>query len=169
MLQRLGIAQALINDPEILFLDEPTDGIDPIGRREVRDLLLSLKNQGKTIFLNSHLLSEVERVSDEVAILKNGRLIRKGQVEEFISVKDTYEIKIPTALEDLHPFCQQLNIALHQQNGKYLIEVDNDQQLNYFIDRLREKKLIIQAIIPHKITLEDYFIEVIEEKEGRSQ
>ncbi|OGB68985.1 MAG: hypothetical protein A2Y94_10080 [Caldithrix sp. RBG_13_44_9] len=168
MLQRLGIAQALINDPDILFLDEPTDGIDPIGRREVRDLLLTLKNQGKTIFLNSHLLSEVERVSDEVAILKNGRLIQKGRVEEFIAVKDTYEIKIPGAAEDLFPFCQQLNIELHQKNGKYLIEVDDAQHLNHFIDRLREKDMIIQAIIPHKITLEDFFIEVIEEKEGNS-
>ncbi|NIT53691.1 MAG: ATP-binding cassette domain-containing protein, partial [candidate division Zixibacteria bacterium] len=64
MLQRLGLAQALINDPEILFLDEPTDGIDPVGRREVRDLLKSLQEQDKTIFLNSHLLSEVELVSD---------------------------------------------------------------------------------------------------------
>lgn len=168
MLQRLGIAQALINEPDILFLDEPTDGIDPIGRREVRDLLLTLKNQGKTIFLNSHLLSEVERVSDEVAILKNGRLIQKGRVEEFIAVKDTYEIKIPNATEDLFPICQRLQIELRQHNGKYLIEVDDAQHLNHFIDKLREKKVIIQAIIPHKITLEDFFIEVIEEKEGES-
>jgi len=169
MLQRLGIAQALVNDPDILFLDEPTDGIDPIGRREVRDLLLTLKNEGKIIFLNSHLLSEVERVSDEVAILKNGRLIQKGRVEEFIAVKDTYEIKVPAAAEVLAPLCQRLQIILRQQDGKNLIEVDDTRQLNHFIDALREKEVIIQAIIPHKITLEDFFIEVIEEKEGKIQ
>jgi ABC-2 type transport system ATP-binding protein len=169
MLQRLGIAQALLNDPDILFLDEPTDGIDPIGRREVRDLLLALKNEGKIIFLNSHLLSEVERVSDEVAILKNGRLIQKGRVEDFIAVKDTYEIKVPVTAEALAPLCQRLQVELRQQNGKNLIEVDDAQHLNHFIDALREKKVIIQAIIPHKITLEDFFIEVIEEKEGKLQ
>jgi len=72
MLQRLGLAHTLINDPQLIFLDEPTDGIDPVGRREIRDLLQLLRDQGKTIFLNSHLLSEVERISDEIAILLAG-------------------------------------------------------------------------------------------------
>ena len=76
MLQRLGLAQAMINDPDLLFLDEPTDGVDPVGRKEIRDVLRTLKEQGKTIFLNSHLLSEVEAISDRVAILDKGVLVR---------------------------------------------------------------------------------------------
>ena len=82
MQQRLGLAQAMMNDPDILFLDEPTDGVDPIGRKEIREVLLHFKEEGKTIFLNSHLLSEVEMICDEVAILDKGRLIRRGTVEE---------------------------------------------------------------------------------------
>ena len=82
MLQRLGLAQALINDPKLLFLDEPTDGVDPIGRKEIRDLLLRLQAQGTTIFLNSHLLSEVEMICNRVAILNKGKVVRMGTVAE---------------------------------------------------------------------------------------
>ena len=166
MLQRLGIAQALINDPELLFLDEPTDGIDPVGRREVRDILIALREEGKSIFLNSHLLSEVERVSDEVAILKKGRMIQKGKVEEFISVKDTYQIQLKDGKAVADEISKNLKIELQEKNGNYLIAVSDDQQLNRFIDEIRSQNIIIQAIVPHKITLEDFFIEVIGEKEG---
>lgn len=168
MLQRLGIAQALINDPDILFLDEPTDGIDPIGRREIRDLLLSLRDRGKTIFLNSHLLSEVERVSDQVAILNKGRLLRQGNVQDFISLKDQYELKAVSENKRVPRACQQLGIPLKEQNGQYLISVNHTQQLNQLIDKLRKEQIIIQGIIPRKMSLEDYFIEVLEEKSGES-
>ena len=165
MLQRLGIAQALINDPDLLFFDEPTDGIDPIGRREIRDLLVSLRDSGKTIFLNSHLLSEVERVSDEVAILKEGRLLKKGSVESFISIKDQYQLKLKSEKQNINEISQKLGLVLKQQDGAYLVSVTDDAQLNHLIDELRAKKTIIQAVIPRKISLEDYFIEVIEDKE----
>jgi ABC-2 type transport system ATP-binding protein len=82
MIQRIGIAQALINDPEVIFMDEPMSGLDPIGRREVRDLLLALREQGKTIFFSSHILSDVEALCDRAAILVRGRLVRCGSVEE---------------------------------------------------------------------------------------
>lgn len=163
MLQRLGIAQALINDPDLLFLDEPTDGIDPVGRREIRDLLLILKHQGKTIFLNSHLLSEVERISDEIAILKKGQLIRQGNVQEFISLKDQYELKINGKL-DISSTLDQLKIKFQQRNSRYIISVTNTLQLNMLIDELRTKKILLEGIIPSKITLEDYFIDVLEEE-----
>jgi ABC-2 type transport system ATP-binding protein len=163
MLQRMGIAQALTNDPDLLFLDEPTDGIDPVGRREVRNLLKSLRDRGKTIFLNSHLLSEVERVSDEVAILKNGKLLQKGSVEDFISLKQQFQLKLGEGGENIQVICQQMNIPLAAQNGHFNISVENDAQLNHLIDKLREGNTTIQGIIPRKITLEDFFIEVIEE------
>src|SRR4051794_24121506 len=81
MKQRLGVAQAMFHDPEIIFLDEPTDGVDPVGRREIRELMERLKEQGKTIFVNSHLLSEVELVCDRVAILRRGGVGEEGNVE----------------------------------------------------------------------------------------
>lgn len=166
MLQRLGLAQALINNPEILFLDEPTDGIDPVGRREVRDLLKSLREQGKTIFLNSHLLSEVELVSDQAAILNNGRMIEKGTIEDFISMKQQYQLKLEDGQKQINSICQKLNIPLTSQNGVFTVSVQDDAQLNHLIDQLRAQKTTIQAVIPRKITLEDFFIKVLETGEG---
>jgi ABC-2 type transport system ATP-binding protein len=90
MLQRLGLAQAMMNNPELIFLDEPTDGVDPIGRKEIRDILNNLKQEGKTIFLNSHLLSEVELICDRVAILNKGTLIKTGRVDDITAVSDNY-------------------------------------------------------------------------------
>src|SRR2546427_1952183 len=89
MLQRIGIAQALVNDPEIVFMDEPMSGLDPIGRREVRDLLLSLRAQGKTVFFSSHILSDVEALCDRAAILSRGKLLRCGTVHELTGIEDS--------------------------------------------------------------------------------
>ena len=93
MMQRLGLAQAMINNPELIFLDEPTDGVDPIGRKEIRDILVDLKNHGKTIFLNSHLLSEVELITDRVAILNKGILLQEGNVKELTISKELFKSK----------------------------------------------------------------------------
>jgi ABC-2 type transport system ATP-binding protein len=166
MLQRLGIAQALINDPDILFLDEPTDGIDPIGRRKIRDLLISLRNRGKTIFLNSHLLSEVERISDEVAILKNGQLIEKGRVEDFILLKEQFKIKMEGDHSTIFDFCNREKIDIGQSDGQYIIKVSDRGQLNHLIDHLRKNDVEIEAIIPYKISLEDFFIDVLDNGKG---
>ena len=94
MRQRVGLAQALVNDPELLVLDEPTDGLDPVGRREVREVLGRLRDQGKTIFLNSHMLSEVERVCDRVAILSVGKVIRQGTLAELTAGSEHFEIQL---------------------------------------------------------------------------
>ncbi|MBN2089527.1 ABC transporter ATP-binding protein [candidate division KSB1 bacterium] len=166
MMQRLGLAHALINDPDLIFLDEPTDGIDPIGRKEIRDLLKMLREQGKTIFLNSHLLSEVERISDEVAILNKGTLLQKGSVDDFISIKEQFQIKVENGTAPLPQICQELQIPVTHVNDFYTVAVKEMAQLNELIDRLREQKILIQAIIPRKITLEDFFIEVINDNKG---
>lgn len=93
MLQRVGMAQALINDPELVFLDEPMSGLDPVGRYQMRKIILSLKEQGKTIFFNSHILSEVEQICDRVAILAQGELICAGSLDELLGVDNTYYVK----------------------------------------------------------------------------
>jgi ABC-2 type transport system ATP-binding protein len=93
MLQRLGMAQALINDPELVFLDEPMSGLDPIGRYQIREIILSLKGQGKTIFFNSHVLSDVEKICDRVAILADGELICHGSLDELLGRADSYQVK----------------------------------------------------------------------------
>lgn len=92
MLQRIGMAQALINDPEIVFLDEPMSGLDPMGRYQIREIILSLKQQGKTIFFNSHVLSDVEKICDRVAILARGELISIGSLDELLGTTETYAV-----------------------------------------------------------------------------
>jgi len=93
MVQRVGMAQALIDDPELVFLDEPMSGLDPLGRYQMRQIILSLKAQGKTVFFNSHILSEVEQICDRVAILAQGNLICSGSLDELLGTTDTYHIK----------------------------------------------------------------------------
>ena len=99
MLQRIGLAQALINDPELLILDEPTNGLDPIGRMKIRQLIEGLKARGKTIFFSSHELSEIETVCDEIIMIANGRIIRKGPVSELVSENENLEHYFLDALQ----------------------------------------------------------------------
>ena len=162
MLQRLGTAQALINDPEILFLDEPTDGIDPIGRIEIREILNELRNEGKTIFINSHLLSEVERISDEIAILKDGKLIKRGPLEHFINETGYYKVLLDGSKNNImEEYALSKNIDISYDKGFYKIQNNNLADLNELIDLLRKNKIAISEIAPIKETLEDYFIKVI--------
>jgi ABC-2 type transport system ATP-binding protein len=115
MQQRLGLAQALMNDPQLIILDEPTDGLDPVGRREVRDLLKTLRDQGRTVFLNSHLLGEAESVCDRVAILANGKVVRQGTVEDLTSLGRYYEIRLcaPTTPSLHEAICGALGCEPH--------------------------------------------------------
>ncbi len=163
MMQRLGLAQALINDPELIFLDEPTDGVDPLGRKEIRDILLELKKKSKTIFLNSHLLSEVELISDRVGILNKGKLIREGTVKELTEKKEEYFIKIENAPGS--NISQELNLS-RIKDDSFSVRVSDILELNKIIDRLREEKIVIKEIIKQKATLEEMFISLITEAEN---
>lgn len=160
MMQRLGLAQALINDPDIVFLDEPTDGVDPIGRIEIREILLNLKNEGKTIFLNSHLLSETEMVCDRVGILNKGKLIKQGTVKELTEKQEEYTIKtageIPVSLS---------GILRKSAQDIYDIKVKDTVELNMIIDTLRQNHVAIREIIQQKTTLENMFVELIQKAE----
>ncbi|MCH7705405.1 MAG: ABC transporter ATP-binding protein, partial [Planctomycetes bacterium] len=117
MMQRLGLAQALMNDPDLLILDEPTDGVDPVGRREIRELLVEMKQSGKTVFLNSHLLSELEMVCDRVAILVDGLVARQGTLSEL--TEHTVEYRI-TFRGDAGPLQAQLDMLEGKLDGQQL-------------------------------------------------
>jgi ABC-2 type transport system ATP-binding protein len=162
MMQRLGLAQSLVNDPELIFLDEPTDGVDPLGRKEIREILVELKNKSKTIFLNSHLLSEVELISDRVGILNKGRLIREGTVKELTEKKEEYIIKLEDGLRD--NILLELNISRIKEDS-YSLRVSDISELNTLIDRLRNNNINIKEIIKQKATLEEMFISLITETE----
>jgi len=168
MMQRLGLAQVMINDPELIFLDEPTDGVDPIGRKEIRDILIDLKKQSKTIFLNSHLLSEVELITDRVGILNKGKLIREGSVEELTEKKEEYFLRIEGDHKEVPENIENVK-ATKLDDGRYSLKVASTEDLNKVIDRLRADGIMIYELIKHKNTLEEMFISLIEEseKEGK--
>lgn len=165
MMQRLGLAQSMINEPDIIFLDEPTDGVDPLGRKEIRDLLISLKNQGKTIFLNSHLLSEVEMISDRVGILNKGKLIKESSVQDLTESKEEYQLSVGGAYTIPYSSTQINKI----DDESFTVKVSGLDELNKLIDELRKNGVLIREIKPLKTTLEDMFISIIKDSEGNKK
>ncbi|WP_372368026.1 ABC transporter ATP-binding protein [Candidatus Uabimicrobium sp. HlEnr_7] len=161
MTQRIGLAQTLINDSELLFLDEPTDGIDALGRKEIRDLISKLKQEGKTIFLNSHLLSEVEQVCDQIVIMNKGEIIRRGTIESLVATKNAYKIDVEgsatKAIESIKTKVQNIEYT----NNQIDITLEQMEQLDFVIDTLRENEISIRSIVPYRQSLEDYFVDVI--------
>jgi len=162
MLQRLGLAQALINEPKLLFLDEPTDGVDPIGRKEIRDLLLNLKAQGTTIFLNSHLLSEVEMMCDRVAILNKGKVVRTGTIAELTTQKLSYIIQLSSPItKEIQERLQQTILSIEYKDSSLIVPLHNKTELNAIIDILRASGIGIESMTQQKTSLEDYFIQIM--------
>ena len=188
MQQRVGLAQALANDPELVLLDEPTEGLDPVGRREIRELLAKLRDQGKTVFLNSHLLGEVERVCDRVAILLAGKVVRQGTIEELTAGSEHYEIELgngdgPTLRQAIRtalgwePAVSPASPAAANpatESGKLpsgetaelagttlRIITGNPRRIQPVIDALRRGGLVIHAVRPVRQTLEDFFIQTV--------
>jgi ABC-2 type transport system ATP-binding protein len=121
MARRIGLAQALINDPELILLDEPTSGLDPIGTREIKDLILKLKAQGKTVLMSSHLLADVQDVCDRIAILHEGELKELGRVDSLLKVRDETEIRV----RGLSPEAQTEIRALVERHHASLLSMDN--------------------------------------------
>ncbi len=165
MMQRLGLAQALINDPEIIFLDEPTDGVDPIGRREIRDILLNLKRQGKTIFLNSHLLSEVESVCDRVGILNKGKLIKTGPIGGLITAKPAYRVETAGLTENIIGKIKESFPGANIEDNIISITLDDSKQINNLVDLLRQSEIDVISVTPIKVSLEDSFMRLIKGEE----
>lgn len=162
MMQRLGLAQSLLNNPELVFLDEPTDGVDPIGRKEIRDILNNLKSQGKTIFLNSHLLSEVELICDRVAILNKGSLVKSGKVGEITSASNNYKfITSEISEKNINDLLINYKAIIHSRN-EFVYNTLNIEDLNNLIDFLRGNKILIHSVNREKDTLENMFINLIE-------
>jgi ABC-2 type transport system ATP-binding protein len=166
MLQRIGIAQALINDPQVLIFDEPTSGLDPIAHMDVRDLILNLKAQGKTVFLSSHQLSDVELVCDRISILNRGKLLKVGKLTDLLAggkVEITASGLDDTAVNRL----RASSMSLERKNGSVVIVQPEGPTVNETIDAIRTANGQVVSVIPLKRTLEDLFVEVI--REGNKQ
>lgn len=162
MQQRLGLAQALINDPEILFLDEPTDGLDPLGRKDVRDLLIALRADGTTIFLNSHLLSEIELVCDRIGIMHKGDLARIATPAEFTRGTGEYLVRVAVASDQVRACVMDaLREQVSWQRSSFRFVPRDLAQLNHVLDRLRDVPVEIESIEPVRLSLEEFFVEVV--------
>ena len=165
MMQRIGIAQALLNDAELLILDEPASGLDPVGRKEIRDLILSLRNQGKTIFFSSHELTEVENLSDRVAIINKGKLLKIGSLNELIPYKQGYEfILYGLNIDELK---DKIEIYFSDQitkTGEIKLSFENVENPYEIIDLIKNlggKLISVNRIRPK---LEETFMSVLNEK-----
>jgi ABC-2 type transport system ATP-binding protein len=163
MLQRVGLAQALINDPEVVFLDEPMSGLDPIGRREVRDLIASLRQTGKTVFMCSHILSDIEVLCDRVAILKKGKLAHIGRLNELRGQEGKANLEIIVTGTDVESLSKQLSVendfVITETADGVRIEVPEETDVDPVIAALRRangKLVSVQAV---KQSLEELFVD----------
>jgi ABC-2 type transport system ATP-binding protein len=156
MLQRVGIAQAIIHDPEVVFLDEPMSGLDPLGRHEVRELIQGLKDQGKTIFFSTHILSDAEALCDRVAVIHKGELRGIGVVNDLrSSVAENSEV-IWEGAQSV-PLLKELLTELHV-TGETVRGVVRNADLDNLLEKLRQQRARLVSVTPLHGTLEDYFM-----------
>jgi ABC-2 type transport system ATP-binding protein len=179
MLQRIGIGQALIADPKLVILDEPTSALDPIGRREVRDVIRTLRGRGVAIFLNSHLLSEVEMVCDQVAIIDRGQVVRQGPLKELIGKSLEIEVRVADAPHSLSGILAQRwpLLTRHSESIETFsaptpegvetlrFSVDDEAEAGQIADAVVRGGGTLLALIPHHKTLEDLFVQSVETRD----
>jgi ABC-2 type transport system ATP-binding protein len=159
MLQRVGLAQALINDPEIVFLDEPMSGLDPVGRREVRDLIAELRTGGKTVFMCSHILSDIEVLCDNVAILKKGKLARAGSIDE-LRARESNLIEVVATCTDHGKLRASLNsnAEVVADASGVIIRIQDESEIDAVIAALRKADGKLVSVQPVRQSLEDLFV-----------
>ena len=167
MLQRIGIAQALVHDPQVVFLDEPMSGLDPVGRKEVRDIILRLRTEGKTVFMNTHILSDVEMVCDRVAIIANGKIRYEGAIDEYL---DAGEPEADLVFANLSA---EAAVRLEERFGARLrghgerielriAEKDASEVLRVALDASAE----VISVTPHRVSLESIFLSTVNEADA---
>ncbi|MBN2030649.1 ABC transporter ATP-binding protein [bacterium] len=158
MVQRLGLAQALINDPSLLILDEPMASLDPVGRKDFRDLILELKNQGKTIFFSSHILSDAEMIADRIGILNRGKLVSVGKLDD-LSHSQTQPVEVTFIVDSSQ--ISQIDLVKENvivQGNRVLVRLDDKEALSSLLRQIDKWGGRLESIIPQRKSLEDYFM-----------
>ena len=161
MIQRIGLAQALLNDPLLIFLDEPTSGLDPIGRRLVRDIIRDLRQKGTTVFLNSHMLSEVEITCDRVAFIKQGEVLYTSQLKSLVDGETSVTIRCSEPSPDTLSGLRQLGKNVRADGDTISLTVSEEAALPAITRYLVAQGLDVYAITPQRLSLEDLFIQVV--------
>jgi ABC-2 type transport system ATP-binding protein len=161
MLQRIGLAQALIHDPELVILDEPMSGLDPIGRKEVRDIILSLRDQGKTVLFSSHIISDVEMICDRVGIIARGKMLAVGRIEEMVGRQETESVEVVCEgfIGERNPVIQAKAQRLLQRANRCWMVLADQSALEHVLEAIRRAGGKLISVIPHKGSLEDIFLE----------
>jgi len=164
MAQRVGVAQALIGDPEVVFLDEPTDGVDPVARQGLRTVIRRATDGGATVFINSHLLSEIEVLCDEVAILDKGAVVQRGSVSELTALASGNKMQVRFRTGSL-PDELWAKLAEHkaerEPDGWFRVEIEDEAEISAIIDALRSASVLVFAVEPRRMRLEDAYIELL--------
>ncbi len=167
MQQRVGLAQSLLNDPKLLFLDEPTAGLDPIAHTEIRNLILSFRDEGRTVFISSHELSEVERICDRVAIINHGVIVAQGRLDDLLRggrieiIADDVSVALA---DDLRGKLKDATVSLHE--GRLIVDMSEEGDQNAIFDAIRTAKGKVVSIVPRRKRLEDIFVESVKAKKG---
>ncbi len=159
MLQRIGLAQALLNDPELIFLDEPLGGLDPLGRKEIRDIINGLKQEGKTVFLCSHILQDIEMICDRVGVIVGGRLINQGRLQDLISEK---VLHTEIVCSGISPDTLKAMGDVHSSTGgKTWLKIYEEAEVERILAEIHSHRGKIHSMIPRTETLEDIFVEMV--------
>ncbi len=163
LLQRVGLAQALLNDPELIFLDEPMSGLDPLGRRHVRDLILQLRQRGCTIFFSSHILSDAESLCSRVAIMAQGRMVASGQVSEMLAFElKGWEVVVANVSEPvLAALGTRIRAHTALAHGQFMLSLPPESEPDRVMADLRAAGASLVSIHPVRETLEDYFVKQV--------
>jgi ABC-2 type transport system ATP-binding protein len=159
MLQRLGVAQALLGDPRVLVLDEPASGLDPVGQRDMRNLMLALRDSGHTILLSSHQLSEVEAVCDRVAIMNAGRIAAEGHIDDLLNVAGRTSVRV-RGIEQLPAALEALVEDVASSGGAWIFSVQ-DEAVRRAVDLIDDAGGVVVSVNPKRESLEDYFTRML--------
>ena len=164
MQQRVGIAQALVHDPQVVFLDEPMSGLDPIGRAEIHDLILRLRTEGKTVFMNTHILTDVEMVCDRVAIIVHGRIRHEGPIDGFLGndARETDVIVSHLSVDAANAMEEELGARMRSLGDRVELRVP-EKAANEALRRVLEDGGEIVSVTPHRESLESVFLSAVEE------
>jgi ABC-2 type transport system ATP-binding protein len=163
MLQRVGLAQALINDPQLVILDEPMSGLDPIGRREVRDIILKLKDEGKTVFFSTHILPDVEMICDRVGILVRGRLRSVGAVHELVGASAVTSVEVVVeGLPDIGVReAERLGATVIRRGHQVMLTIHDETAVAALLEVINRHAGRLVSLVPHKRSLEDLFLKEV--------
>ncbi len=156
MLQRVGMAQALLHDPELVLLDEPLGGLDPLGRKEIRDIIVQLREEGRTVFLSSHILQDIEMICDRVAIIVEGRIVNQGPLHDLISENILFTEMTLSGIGENE--LQAFGDCLTTQGGKILLKVFEEAKLQEVLRLALEREAVVHSLIPRTESLEDLFV-----------